>query len=187
MGNRGILHNDANEIIKPWAHKAWVVCLTSFKNIKRPKPFSKGNYSELFFLDEATALAAGHRPCAYCQRERHQLFKELWCRANIAEGSHLTVNMPEIDKTLHSERAIRGGCKKTYDAVLSSLPFGAMFEHDGNAFLVASRGNLPWSFDGYGSPIHIDDTATVRVLTPPSIIRTFEIGFLPDLHPSAKG
>lgn len=97
------------------------------------------------------------------------------------------MNMPEIDKTLHSERAIRGGSKKTYDAVLSRLPVGAMFEHDHRAFLVASRGNLPWSFDGYGDPIQINDNTTVRVLTPPSIIRTFEIGFLPDLHPSAKG
>lgn len=83
MGNRGILHNDRNEIIKPRAHKAWVTCLLEYKGIKRPKPFSKGSYSELFFLDEATAFAAGHLPCAYCQRARHLAFKASWVRANV--------------------------------------------------------------------------------------------------------
>lgn len=59
MGNRGILHNGDNKIVRPWAHKAWVTCLLEFNGIKRPKPFSPGNYSELFFIDEATAFAAG--------------------------------------------------------------------------------------------------------------------------------
>jgi len=187
MGNRGILHDENNKIVRPWAHKAWVTCLLSFKEIKRPRPFSKGNYSELFFLDEATAFAAGHRPCAYCQRERHLLFKEAWLQANIEESARPSVRMPDIDNALHNERAIRGGGKRTFDAPLSDLPFGSMFEHEGNALLVAARGYLPWSFEGYGAPQHIDGKMSVRVLTPQSLLGAFSAGFVPNVHSSANG
>lgn len=187
MGNRGILHDENNEIVRPWAHKAWVTCLLSFKEIKRPRPFSKGNYSELFFLDEATAFAAGHRPCAYCQRERHMRFKEAWQRANVDESALPSVRAPDIDKVLHNERAIRGGGKRTFDAPLSDLPLGSMFESKGHALLVAPRGYLPWSFEGYGAPMHIDCKALVRVLTPHSVLRAFSAGFTPKVHVSANG
>lgn len=187
MGNRGILHDESSRIVRPWAHKAWVTCLLSFREIKRRRPFSKGTYSELFFLDEATAFAAGHRPCAYCQRERHQIFKIAWLQANIDDQCRTSIHMPEIDKTLHNERAIRGGGKQTFDTKLSDLPIGAIFEHDRNAFLVANRGYLPWSFERYGRPTSIDGTTPVRVLTPRSIVRTFANGFVPYVHPSADG
>ncbi|MFV0679418.1 hypothetical protein [Ottowia sp.] len=187
MGNRGILHDECNRIVKPWAHKAWVTCLLSFKEIKRPRPFSQGNYSELFFLDETTAFSAGHRPCAHCQRERHLRFKEAWLRANVAEAARSSTNMPEIDNALHNERAIRGGGKQTFDATLSDLPVGAMLEYEGQAFLVATRGYLPWSFEGYGSPRNIDGGMSIKVLTPESIVRTFAIGFIPNAHSSANG
>ena len=187
MGNRGILHDERNEIVRPWARKAWVTCLLSFKEIKRPPPFSEGNYSELFFLDEATAFAAGHRPCAYCQRERHLRFKEAWQRANVTGSALPPVRAPDIDKVLHNERAIRGGGKRTFDAPLSDLPLGSMFEYKDDAFLIAARGCLPWSFEGYGAPIHIDGNALVRVLTPPSVLRVFSAGFTPKMHVSAMG
>jgi hypothetical protein len=187
MGNRGILHDEFNQIVRPWAHKAWVTCLLSFKGIKRPRPFSQGNYSELFFLDEATAFSAGHRPCAYCQRERHLCFKETWLRANVEESTRPSVRMPDIDNVLHNERAIRGGGKRTFDAPLFDLPFGSMFEYEGNALLVAVRGYLPWSFEGYGAPRHIGSKTSVRVLTPESIVRAFSAGFVPNMHSSANG
>lgn len=128
MGNRGILHDENSQIVKHWARQSWVTCLLSFKNIKRPRLFSQGNYSELFFLDEVTAFAAGHRPCAYCQRERNREFKDIWLHANVPEISDSKMNWPEIDKALHNERAIRGGGKRTYEAKLGDLPIGAMFE-----------------------------------------------------------
>ncbi len=187
MGNRGILHDGSNQIVKPWAHKAWVTCLLSYKNIKRPSPFSKGNYSELFFLDEATAFSAGHRPCSYCQRERHIAFKDAWLRGNVEESARQSVLMPEIDSILHSERAIRGGGKQTFEAQLCELPLGSMFEHDGNAFLVNDLGYLPWSFDGYRSPQHLNKATKVRVLTPQSVVKAFLAGFVPNMHPSANG
>ena len=97
------------------------------------------------------------------------------------------MNWPEIDKALHNERAIRGGGKRTFEAILSSLPVGAMFERDRKAYLVSPRGYLPWSFDGYGNPKTMDDNVTVIVLTPPSTVRAFAAGFLPNAHPSAAG
>ena len=95
------------------------------------------------------------------------------------------MNLSEIDKLLHDERTIRGGGKRTFDAVLSSLPVGAMFEWEGVAYLVSSRGYLPWSFDGYGNQKKIDHNVHVIVLTPQSIVRAFSAGFLPNAHPSA--
>jgi hypothetical protein len=187
MGNRGILHDEQNNILRPWAHKGWVFCMPSFKGIKRPKPFSQGNYSELFFLDEATAFAAGHRPCAYCQRKRFQEFKEAWLGANLAEEKRASMTMPTIDKVLHGERAIRGGGKQVYEATLSDLPFGTMFDFNGKAFVVGKSVCYPWAFDGYGPPMSIDETSLVMVLTPQSVVRTFAGGFTPLLHLSARG
>lgn len=184
MGNRGILHDENKRIVKPWAHQNWVTCLLSFKNIKR-RPFSQRKYSELFFLDEATAFAAGHRPCAQCQRKRNLEFKDVWLRANYPERSGLQMNWDEIDKALHNERAIRGGYKRTFESTLADLPVGAMFEWEGMAYLVSARGYLCWSFEGYGNPVTIDRNAQILVLTPPSIVRAFTAGFVPNVHLSA--
>lgn len=159
--------------------------LLEFKSIKRSRLFSRGNYSELFFLDEATAFAAGHRPCAYCQRTRHMEFKDAWVRANVQQGHRASTSMPDIDKVLHAERAIRGGGKKTYGAPLAELPRGAIFEHEGLAYLVSTQGYLPWSFIGYGAPQNIGLATVVKVLTPRSIIRAFVEGFTPTVHSSA--
>lgn len=186
MGNRGILHDDRNRIVRPWAHRAWVTCLLEFNGIKRSRPFSPGNYSELFFIDEATAFSAGHRPCAHCQGVRHREFKDAWVRANVADELRASTLMPEVDKVLHAERAVPGGSKRTFDAQLVALPLGAIFEHGGVAYLVAARGYLPWSFEGYSAPMHIDTDMVVKVLTPLSIIRAFEKGFAPNVHSSAS-
>jgi hypothetical protein len=186
MGNRGILHDEGNRIVRPWAHKAWVTCLLEFKNIKRSKPFSNGNYSELFFLDEATAFAAGHRPCAYCQRARHLEFKGAWVRANVSEDLRASTTMPDIDKVIHAERAISGGGKRTYDARLVELPFGTIFASEDAVYLVSTHGCIPWSFSGYGTAQSIDETAVVKVLTPRSIVRAFMQGFAPIVHASAN-
>lgn len=186
MGNRGILHNAENQIVRPWAHKNWVACLLSYKNIKRSKPFSAGNYSEIFFLDEATAFAAGHRPCSYCQRERSKLFKAAWLNANVPCTEHSKISMPKLDAQLHKERALRGGKKVTYQESLASLPSGAMFAHNGAFFLVGASGYLPWAFSGYGHVIDLNPTTEVSVLTPKSIVAAFKHKFQPNLHPSAN-
>jgi hypothetical protein len=102
MGNRGILHDAQRNVIKHWVGKSWVACDPSFMGIDRKPLFQSGRYSELFFLDETTALAAGHRPCAYCQRVRFNEFKRVWFAANhpelAAEGTPVKV----LDAQLHT-------------------------------------------------------------------------------------
>jgi hypothetical protein len=184
MGNRGILHNEARQIVRPWARKPWVTCVLSFGDVKRT-PFSPGNYSELFFLDEATSLAAGHRPCKTCQRDRHNEFKEAWLRANMTDAEGTFIPISKIDEALHSERGIPGGGKITFESRYADLPVGTMFEYRDAAYLVWDGMLLRWSFSGYSAADPIPKESTVHVLTPKSIVRMFESGFRPDVHPSA--
>lgn len=184
MGNRGILHDDQQRIRRQWSHKSWVTCVLSYGNLKRTV-FAPNNYSELFFLDEVTSLAAGHRPCNTCRRPRYAEFKRAWVEANLADPSQAFVAVPQIDSALHAERAIPGGGKRSYNALVAELPRGTMFEHQGRAYLVWTRGILQWSFDGYAPVTSLMPTNPVRVLTPASIVRMFATGFVPRVHPSA--
>ena len=186
MGNRGILHNAESEAVRPWKHQAWVTCCLKFESLERPKPLwsSLQHYSELFFLDEATAFAAGHRPCNYCQRARSQEFKEAWTKVNAPDVEF--VSTAALDKALHKERVSRDRSKRTFDAPAGELPMGTMFAADDQAFLVSPRGALPWSFAGYGSSQPIDASHVVSVLTPPSVVNAFRQGFVPRVHPSAE-
>ena len=182
MGNRGILHNQEKRIVRPWAHKAWIACLLSYGNVRR-SVFSPGNYSELFFLDEATALAAGHRPCGQCQRDRYLLFKEYWAKLYAQRGSPL--NVKAIDLQLHLERTLPDHRKQTYQATVGELPSGTMFDTNSQAYLVWKEKFLPWSFDGYGTPVEFDSTLPVQVLTPKSLVEIYRLGFEPNVHTSA--
>ncbi len=180
MGNRGILADHEGHIVAPWRHRAWVTCRLEFKRRHRDV-FSQGHYSELFFLDEATAFAAGHRPCAECRHDRYQEFKRIWCAANRPGVDPRSVKAALIDAQLHQERASRGGGKVTYSAALASLPDGVMVELRGSAWLVW-RGRLHrWSHSGYEDD-GVEPSAKqgeVVVLTPRSITETFRLGFVP--------
>ena len=186
MGNRGILHDAQERIVRPWGHKHWVSCVLQFDRVKPRPVFEQGRYSQLFFLDEATAFAAGHRPCNYCQRARSQAFKAAWLEANVPAAERGAFSMEAIDVRLHQERALRGGAKVVFDAPLASLPLGTMFVHEGRTYLVAEGRCLPWSFGGYGAPVALPPESSVFVLTPRSIVAAFRAGFSPDLHPSRR-
>lgn len=184
MGNRGILHNENKEIVAPWRHKNWVICQLSFKGHKRTL-FGDRTYSELFFLDEATALAAGHRPCFTCRRERYREFKDLWAHANAAllEMHDLSIN--QIDSQLHQERAIRGGGKMSFTAEIETLPSGTMMNWEGRAHLLWDKKLYPWTHSGYGSGKECRPEVTlVEVLTPKSIVEMYRVGFTPEVHPT---
>jgi hypothetical protein len=185
MGNRGILHDERGEIVAQWRLKRWIVCVLNFKDRHR-QVFTPHRYSELFFLDEATAFSAGHRPCAECQRARYNKFRQAWSESN-PELSHGKVSRAEdIDRQLHTERAIRGGGKQSYHADLYRLPSGTFVDRGGLAYLVWNGKLLPWSFVGYGPPIVIQRNEMARVLTPRSIVSVFTANFAPQVHESAE-
>jgi hypothetical protein len=182
MGNRGILHNPEKHVIAAWRLRRWITCTLDFKG-RRREVFSPRRYSELFFLDEATSLAAGHRPCAECRRNR---FKE-FCAAWAAGNADQPLTADTIDRLLHSERVRRDGGKKTYRTALSTLPAGSIAEHEGRAYLIWAGKLRLWSFAGYGPAASVSPATEVTVLTPKSIVQAIRAGFVPHVHESAGG
>ena len=147
-----------------------------------------GSWTELFFLDEVTAFAAGHRPCAYCRRARFTEFKAAWLAANHAATSSAAPGITEIDTILHAERTRKGGEKVMYEENLNTLPDGVMIELNAVAYVVWKQQLLRWSFNGYEhSKTPKLSLQNVRVLTPASVVRMFREGFRPDVHESAHG
>lgn len=185
MGNRGILHDDTKTIVAPWRHRAWVTCRLEFRGRHR-QVFASHHYSELFFLDEATAFAAGHRPCAECRRERYDEFKALWCEAN-GLGEPRAVPVAQLDRRLHAERARRGGGKVTHEVLFGEVPPGAFVEHAGAAWLLWDGQLWRWSPSGYsGQGPELAPGEPVALLTPPSMAELFRRGLAPQVHPSAE-
>ena len=186
LGNRGVLHNDAGKIVAQWRLKRWITCLLSFKDRHR-EVFAPRRYSQLFFLDEATAFSAGHRPCAECRRERFNDFRSVWMLANserVRVDKRLSVD--QIDDVLHTERVTSNKGKQTYRSQLGALPSGTMIEIDNNASLIWNGGIWPWSFAGYGKPGYtLRESEEVTVLTPQSIVRAYANGLVPEVHVSA--
>jgi hypothetical protein len=172
MGNRGVLHDADRRIVRPWQVRRWITCVLRFKDRKR-EVFAPDRYSELFFLDEATSLAAGHRPCAECRRPRYEEFRELW--------PHGRVKADQIDRVLHEERLDAAGGKRTYRAALASLPDGTMVEHRRSPHLLWGGRLRPWSFFGYGPAVAAEPGEERIVLTPLSIVEAIRAGFVPQV------
>lgn len=185
MGNRGCLHDGDRRLVKAWARLPWVTCLLSF-NGRHRKVMTPGQYTELFFLDEATALAAGHRPCATCRREAYSLFKEGWVSANSQLAGLIDGSIASVDRLLHAERVDASGRKRTWSANLIDLPDGTIIvlDDDPNPLLVREGRVHPWTPGGYGAPWTLSPRTRVTVLTPPSIVRLVAHGYPVHLHPS---
>ncbi len=184
MGNRGRLHTPERKIVRSWQLKAWITCLLEFKERHRPI-MPPNSYTELFFLDEVTAFAAGHRPCAECRRQDFKRFKELWTAANpnLVTGQ----SIKNIDGVLHNERVSKNGTKLLYDDLLKNLPSGTMFmlpKIPNQYFVLRKDKVLKWSPQGYESHPTISGEASVRVLTPRSVVKTFAQGYEPKFHES---
>src|SRR5262249_28458074 len=143
MGNRGgAIHNDQREIIRKFKGRRWIACVLEFKG-RRRTVMSPGRYTELFFLDEAVAFSAGHRPCAECRRERFNAFKSAWCSHPESLRAH------EIDVELHRSRIDRHSAKITWQAELASLPDGCFVEIERSAFLLWDDALFLWTPAGY--------------------------------------
>jgi hypothetical protein len=192
MGNRGCLHDDGDRPLRQYQGRRWIICVLDFKGRTR-QPMPPGHYTSLFFLDEATALAAGHRPCAECQRERFSHFRAHWAAANPELAGGATPLVETIDTALHHERISdqrlqRDKIKLTYSEKLDRLPDGVfvVLETGAPPYLVRGSQLFAWSFIGYSRPI-ARHGATVQVLTPRSIVRAIAHGYAPLTHPSARG
>jgi hypothetical protein len=191
MGNRGILHDADERIRRPWASRAWIACVLEFRG-RRDPVMAPGHYTRLFFLDEPTALAAGHRPCAYCRRADFLAFREAWASGNAHLGLGATPRAPEIDRVLHAERIGPGRAKRTYSARLADLPAGVMVTLPGSdladrsAFLRqrdALRRRTP---GGYTERLSLPP-GPVTVLTPPSIVAALAAGYPPRFELRVEG
>jgi endoribonuclease L-PSP len=180
-GNRGRLHDREGNLVRYSSGRAWAICVLEFKGRRRPL-WAPGKLTELFFLDEATALAAGHRPCGECRNPDHRAFKKAWAAAHF--GKHITA--PAIDAHLHADRLSNPGIRSTYPAQLADLPEGAIVELDGRPWLVANGQLLAWSPGGYRDRQDRPPTTPVIVLTPRATIATLAAGYRPILHPTAE-
>ncbi|WP_315737457.1 hypothetical protein [Bradyrhizobium sp. SZCCHNR1093] len=180
-GNRGIIHDPATKTLlrKRWSSPAWLVCLCDFRG-RRREVMAGRSWTELFFLDEATAFAAGHRPCFYCRRDDAKRFRAAWEEGNGVRS----LRVSEIDRVLHRERLDRGRKRlHPLPMPLAALPDGAMVQAGEESFLIRKGWALPWSAAGYDAPrAEITDAL---LLTPPSTLRAIKAGYAPVLHPSA--
>jgi hypothetical protein len=180
LGNRGILHDADGRIHRRWAGRAWICCRLEFRG-RRDPVMAPGHYTRLFFLDEPTALAAGHRPCAYCRREAFLAFRSAWAVANVGLGFGPTPRAAEIDRVLHAERIGPGGSKRLHSAELAGLPDGAFFVErpgDDTALLRWGGGTWRWTPGGYESAEPVG-AEVVLTLTPPSIVAALAAGYQP--------
>ncbi|MEP0942562.1 MAG: hypothetical protein ABJH63_09330 [Rhizobiaceae bacterium] len=180
-GNRGgKIHDSASRTLLPnkrWASRQWICCVLEFKD--RRRPLMGPGYTEMFFLDEVTALAAGHRPCFECRRKDALRFAHAW----RDDGSRETA--PEMDRVLHRQR-LMGKSKALISKPWSELPFGSMISLREQFIAKSADGPLRWSMQGY-SPIgkDVDLPDVVDCLTPEAILTTLANGYTPKWHPSA--
>lgn len=176
MGNRGLLHDEHQTIRRVFRLKAWITCVLRFKGRQR-KVMSPDRYTELFFLDEATSFAAGHRPCFECRREDAKRFKSCWLKGNPEYGFNENTPIGEIDEILHRERITRSGEKVSYEVSLKDLPDGTFIEWEGRACLVADNKIFPWSPFGYEKEETLPGGLRVKVLTPRSTVNAIQAGY----------
>jgi hypothetical protein len=183
MGNRGCLHRaDRTLGVARWRSKMWICCVLRWRDVRRDV-MPPGRWTALFFLDEATALAAGHRPCGYCRRAAYASFTDAWRRA---AGLARPPRAGEMDATLHAERVDRRTRRqRTRAALAGELPGGVMIRHDGTCGLLAGESFLPWTHRGYLAPVALRAGTRVELLTPPSTVAVIAAGYRPLRHPSA--
>ena len=182
-GNRGCFHDDQGRIRARYPTRRWIACRLEFKGWHRGPLLRPGRFTELFFLDEATALAAGHRPCALCRRADYDDLLALWRDLHPGQAG-----ADAIDVQLDAERRVSGSQRRVHAAALDELPDGAFVLRDGEPWLVHGRELRRWTPAGYTDRVPRPG-GSATLLTPPSLVellRTEREPLVPLLHPSAS-
>lgn len=180
MGNRGILHNDKKEVLRPFKLKAWLICKLEFNGRKR-QIMAPHRYTELFFMDEATAFAAGHRPCFECRRQDYNRFKLFWLKGNPEYGFDEKTSFQKIDDILHKERIGRDKLKITFEEHADKLPDGTFVLLNDKPFLISGGMVYLWSAFGYEKGVLLHANNKLTVLTPRSVVSAFRAGYVPQI------
>lgn len=184
-GNRGCLHDEIGRIRRRYNGKRWIACRLRFRGWHRHPLLQPGRFTELFFLDEATALSAGHRPCAPCRREDYARFIEIWRELHPGQ-----IGADAIDAQLHAERVQpTGHGYRPHGAPLDGLPDGAFVVRDGAPWLVLGQELLRWTPAGYADRGPRPAGQDAVVITPPSSVQVLRRGWeplVPLLHPTAR-
>lgn len=187
-GNRGgVLHSDSGEIVTPYTNKSWIICELEYKE-RQAQIMAPGHYTHLFFLDEATALAAGHRPCFECRRERATVFRDCWLRS-IGRDPKDPPSISELDDLLHNERYTeeyykRDRQKRTYNEAYATLPDGAFVLVDRMPHLIWHRALYLWTPAGYCAPVPFPRNGEATVLTPRASVGALRMGYGVGVHRS---
>jgi hypothetical protein len=183
-GNRGCLHDDTGAIRRLYATKRWIACRLQFRGRRRTPLMAPGRFTELFFLDEATAFAAGHRPCAECRRADYNRLAEIYSELHPDRRG-----ADAIDDQLHLERLVtQTRQRRFHEAQYQELPDGAFVLHDGAPCLVLGSRLLAWSPGGYHTGLRRPARGSATVITPPSLVAALHRGWsplVPFLHPTA--
>jgi hypothetical protein len=183
-GNRGCLHDRSGRIRRRFDGRRWIACRLEFRGWQREPLMQPGRFTELFFLDEATAFAAGHRPCALCRREDYNRFAALWLQIHPGQAG-----ADAIDAQLHGERVAPGRGQLHHEAPLGDLPDGAFVMHEGAPHVVLGAELLRWTAGGYGAPAARPAGERARLITPPSLTAILRSGWepaVPLVHPSGR-
>ena len=184
-GNRGCLHDEAGRIRRRYNGKRWIACRLEFRGWRRDRCCSPGRFTELFFLDEATALAAGHRPCALCRRADYDRFVALWRELHPGE-----VGADPVDARLHAERIDPDTrAQRRHEAAVDDLPDGSFVLLEGAPCLVLGSHLLTWTTSGYTAKRPRPARGRALQITPPSLVEVLRAGWeplVPLLHPSAS-
>jgi hypothetical protein len=184
--NRGSLHDERGRVVRRYNGRRWIACRLEFKGRRRSPLMAAGRYTELFFLDEATAFAAGHRPCGECRYDDYRRFSGIWQRLHPGQ-----TGADAMDAQLHSERVEPAtGAQRRHEQATDDLPDGAFVLRDGEPWLVLGDGLLAWTAAGYRARRPRPRGDTELVLTPPSLVYVLRAGWDPEavplLHPSAR-
>ena len=187
-GNRGCLVDDNRQLVRHHRGNLWIVCVTSFRGwrheLDRPR-----RWTPLFFLDDAVALAAGHRPCGFCRLGDHRSYRD---GVTATLGRVAPIGADELNRRLASERLRRGrglergGDRRLWEAAIDDLPDGCVIAAADGARLVLGERTMVFSFDGWREPTLRPVGETVHVITPPTSVAALRGGFRPVLHPSAE-